>query len=128
MPTTEEPKQCLECQRTIKGRVDKKFCDDACRNSYNNRLKADDNNYVRNVTSILKKNRRLLAAVIKEGEDMGKCTRHSLANGGFDFGYHTHTYTNKKGQVYTFCYEYGALPLEGDWMLVVKRSVDSLTR
>ncbi len=48
-----------------------------------------------------------------------------LAEQGFDFRYHTHQYQNKKGQTYHFCYEYGYLPLEGDWVLVVKRGEKS---
>ena len=28
---------CLECGEKIIGRSDKKFCNDACRNSYNNK-------------------------------------------------------------------------------------------
>jgi hypothetical protein len=63
-----------------------------------------------------------LEGVIKAGEEMGKAPRASLVQQGFDFGFHTSQYTNKKGQVYQFCYEYGWLPLEGDWVLVVKRS------
>ena len=115
------PRNCLECDKPIKGRQDKKFCDDYCRNAYNNRQNADTNNYVRNINNALRKNRRILESVIKQDEAMGKCPRQKLADQGFDFRYHTHQYLNKKGQTYHFCYEYGYLPLEGDWMLVVKR-------
>ncbi len=51
---------CLECGYEITGRSDKKFCSDQCRNTYNNRLKQDANNFVRNVNAILRKNRRIL--------------------------------------------------------------------
>ena len=30
-----EEKRCLECGDVIKGRADKKFCDDQCRSNYN---------------------------------------------------------------------------------------------
>ena len=108
---------CLECSSTLRGRLDKKFC-----NAYNNKQNADVNNYVRTVNNALRRNRRILEGVIKEGEEMGKTARASLSRQGFDFGFHTHQYTNKKGQTYHFCYEYGYLPLEGDWVLVVRRS------
>lgn len=98
-----------------------KFCDDYCRNAYNNRQNADTNNYVRNVNNALRKNRRILESIIKPEEELAKCPRQRLAEQGFDFRYHTHQYLNKKGQTYNFCYEYGYLPLEGDWILVVKR-------
>ncbi len=112
---------CQECGKLLKGRLDKKFCDDYCRNNYNNKQNSDQNNLVRNINNILRKNRRLLEELIKTGEEMGKSPRQKLAETGFDFRYHTHLYTNKKGQVYTFCYDYGYLPLEGDWLLIVKR-------
>ena len=112
---------CAECGRTLKGRLDKKFCDDNCRNVFNNKQNSDQNNYVRNINNLLRKNRRILEDCIKPGEEMGKLPRLKLAEQGFDFRYQTHQYANKKGQVYIFCYEYGYLPLEGDWVLVVKR-------
>ena len=112
---------CLECNKPLRGRVDKKFCDDNCRNAYNNKQNSDTNNYVRNINNALRKNRRILEGIIKPDEELGKCPRIRLLEQGFDFRYHTHQYTNKKGQVYHFCYEYGYLPLEGDWILVVKR-------
>ena len=116
-----EERHCLECNRVLKGRLDKKFCDDNCRNTFNNKQNSDNNNYVRNINNALRKNRRILEGIIKPGEELGKCPRQKLSEQGFDFKYHTHQYTNKKGQVYQFCYDYGYLPLEGDWVLVVKR-------
>jgi hypothetical protein len=54
-------------------------------------------------------------------EEMVKITKQKMQEKGFQFKYFTHTYANKKGNVYYFCYEYGYLLLEGDWVLVVKR-------
>ncbi len=116
-----ETKTCLHCEKTIRGRTDKKFCDDYCRNAYNNSLKAPSYNLLRNINNQLAKNRRLLEEVIPAGEEMGKTTKEKLLSKGFSFKYLTHTYTNKKGNVYFFCYDYGYLLLEGDWILVVHR-------
>ncbi len=30
---------CQQCGKPVKGRIDKRFCDDFCRNAYNNNLK-----------------------------------------------------------------------------------------
>lgn len=126
MPTTDTPqKHCLACGRAIKGRTDKKFCDDACRNNYNNSLKATDVNLVRNINNALGKNRRILEAFMANGEEMTKTTKDRLLEKGFQFKYMTHTYTNKKGNVYVFCYDYGYLPLDHDWYLLVKRKEES---
>ena len=121
MSVTADSKTCLACGKTVKGRSDKKFCDDYCRNNFNNELKADSNNYVRNINNALKKNRRILEDLLPAEEEMKKTTKEKLLSAGFQFKYITHTYTNKKGNTYFFCYEYGYLPLENDWFLLVKR-------
>ncbi len=115
-------KICMACSKPVKGRSDKKFCDDYCRNVYNNELKSDANNYIRNINNGLRKNRRILEECLPAGEEMAKTTKEKLLQKGFQFKYLTHTYTNKKGNVYYFCYDYGYLPLENDWYLVVKRN------
>jgi hypothetical protein len=114
-------KNCLTCGKPLKGRTDKKFCDDYCRNGYNNQLKATDNNYVRNINNALRKNRRILETLLSEKEEMVKTTKDKLLQKEFQFKYITHTYINKKGNTYFFCYEYGYLPLENDWFLIVRR-------
>ena len=119
-------KTCITCGKTIRGRSDKKFCDDYCRNNFNNQLKADDNNFVRNINNSLRKNRRILHELLAGKEDMAKTTKDKMIQHGFQFKYITHTYTNKKGNTYFFCYEYGYLPLEHDWFLIVKRKEEVL--
>lgn len=114
-------KLCLECKEPLRGRADKKFCNDFCRNAYNNRQNTDQNNFMRQVNAILRRNRRLMEGHIRPGEELGKVPRQRLLGEGFDFRYHTHQYANKKGQIYTFCYDYGYLPLENDWLLIVRR-------
>jgi hypothetical protein len=113
-------KNCLTCNKTLKGRTDKKFCDDYCRNTYNNQLKADDNNTIRKINNALRRNRRILSGLLAENEMAVKANREKLLESGFQFRYHTHFYTNNRGNVYHFCYEYGYLNLENGWYLVVK--------
>ena len=116
-----DPKrECLSCGKVLHGRADKKFCNDYCRNAYNNHLKSASSPAVRKINQMLLKNRRILEAALGE-EEMQKMSREKLLQQGFRFGFMTHTYTNKKGNTYFFCYEYGYLPLEHDWYLLVKR-------
>jgi hypothetical protein len=112
---------CLNCKKPVKGRTDKKFCDDYCRNNYNNQLKSTTINLVRNINNALGKNRRILDSLFTDGEGMAKTNKNKLLQKGFQFKYSTHTYTNKKGDTYFFCYDIGYLPLESDWYLLVKR-------
>lgn len=114
-------KECLACGKLLHGRTDKKFCNDYCRNAYNNNLKSATSAVVRSINNLLLKNRRILEGVLGQ-EEMQKVSKEKLLQQGFQFKYLTHTYTNKKGNIYTFCYEYGYLPLENDWFLIVKRN------
>ena len=116
----EEAKTCMQCGKTLRGRSDKKFCDDYCRNNYNNTLKAHTNNYVRNINNALGKNRRVLEEMLPTDKEMINTTKQKLIERGFSFKYITHTYTTKKGGTYFFCYDYGYLPLENDWYLIVR--------
>ncbi len=110
---------CLDCNAVLKGRADKKFCDDQCRSNYNNRLKADDHSFLKEVNQILKKNRSILIAKNPEGKT--KVKKEVLIRKGFDFNFHTHTYATQKGSTYIFCYEYGYLLLDNEEVLLVKR-------
>jgi predicted nucleic acid-binding Zn ribbon protein len=119
-----ENKHCAACGKPLKGRADKRFCDDYCRNSYNNQLKAASNNLVRNINNALGKNRRILESLLPEGEETAKAHKEKLQRLGFQFKYITHTYVTKTGKTYFYCYEYGYLPLENDWYLIVKKKQD----
>lgn len=115
-----EVKLCLECQNPIRGRADKRFCDDACRNAYNNRLNSSQNNIIRQINGILRKNRKILQEFLSD-EKMTKVSQDRLLKSGFDFGYLTHYLNTSKGQQYVFVYEYGYLPLDNNQYLIVKK-------
>ncbi len=113
-----DDKRCPECNEPLRGRADKKFCSDMCRNAYNNRLKTD-NTGMRNINNILRKNRKILEELIPE--ETARASRNKLSDMGFNFNYFTSIYTNKKEQTYFYCYEYGYLPLENDYFFLVKK-------
>ncbi len=117
-------KECLDCGKAIKGRADKKFCNDYCRNNYNNKLNSDQNNYMRRINNILRKNRGILEDAIPEGEDKITIAREKLLQDGYNFKYYTHQYTTKRGDVYNLIYEFGILLIEQDKILIVKRDKD----
>lgn len=116
-------KNCLACGKPLKGRADKKFCDDYCRNNYNNQQKAKSSHspYVRSINNTLLKNRKILESLKGDKEEHVKVNREKLLSSGFSFKYITHIFKNKEGKTYSWCYEYGYLPLENDWFLIVKR-------
>ncbi|MEZ5045641.1 MAG: hypothetical protein R2831_01470 [Chitinophagaceae bacterium] len=114
-----EIKLCLFCNKKLVGRADKKFCNDSCRNNYNNKQN-DEGKEVKTIINALKKNRKILQAYLQT-EDTARTTKSRLLESGFQFNYHTHTYENQKGNIYKFCFEYGYLSLDNDWFLIVSR-------
>jgi hypothetical protein len=111
---------CKECGEILHGRTDKKFCSDACRNTYNNKLKCvAGSQFVRKTNGILQKNRNILSGLNPDGKTRVHKTR--LLKKGFDFGFITNIYTTKAGTVYYFCYDQGYLPLDNDFYMLVSR-------
>lgn len=115
-------RKCLECGYELNGRSDKKFCSDQCRNTHNNRQKQDSNRYVRNISHVIRKNRRILESIAPSGKS--KVHRNRLLAEGFNFTFITNMYTTTSGKTYYFCYEYGYLPLEEDIFIVVRKDIN----
>src|SRR3954470_16707513 len=97
-------KICLACEEPIKGRADKKFCDDSCRNNYNNRM----NNYtcpvVRSINSILRRNRKILEQLLVTNDrKVLVIDRQKLIDKGFRFEYFTELYRSEKKEHYYYC-------------------------
>lgn len=101
------------------GRVDKKFCSDYCRNSYNNKINKDSKNLIRNTNNRLRKNWRVLEKLNQKGK--GTVSKKKLDMAGFDFNYITEVYTTKAGKIYYFCYDQGYSVLENDLYMLVKK-------
>lgn len=112
-------KKCLECDTPIKGRIDKKFCTDYCRNTYNNKVNKDSKNLIRNTNNRLRKNYKILTELNSSGKT--KVTRTKLYDYGFDFHFFTSIYKTKTGNVYYYVYDQGYLVLENDYYLLIKR-------
>ncbi len=110
---------CLFCGETVKGRIDKKFCDDSCRNSYNNSANRDSNNFMRRINRVLRKNRRLLKIFNPNGK--AKVTREKLLSAGFNFSYYTNTYQTKAGKQYRFVYDQGYLKIGENLYALVEK-------
>ena len=122
MQQQKEIKTCLFCDKTINGRSDKKFCNSYCRVSYNNELISIAKSQMRDVNNALSKNRRILEQLLPEGKQTTKTTQEKLLQKGFLFKYITHINVNKSGQTFYYCYDFGYMPLDRDWYLIVKRN------
>ena len=114
-----EIRECIECKELVRGRVDKKFCSDYCRNTYNNRVNKDSKNLIRNINNRLRKNYKILSVLNSSGKT--KVTRTKLYDKGFDFQFFTSIYKTKTGNTYFYVYDQGYLSLENDFFLLIKR-------
>tara|TARA_R110002073_G_scaffold123234_1_gene266706 strand:+ start:2562 stop:2915 length:354 start_codon:yes stop_codon:yes gene_type:complete len=114
-----ETKECLECGEVVKGRVDKKFCSDYCRNSYNNKVNKDSKNLIRNINNRLRKNHKVLSELNYKGKT--KVSRTKLYDKGFDFQLFTSIYKTKTGNTYFYVYDEGYLALENETFLLIRK-------
>jgi hypothetical protein len=112
-------KYCQECEQVLKGRTDKRFCNDSCRNAFNNRVNSKENNLMKKINNQLKRNRKILQMILGE-EKMYKSNKAKLLAEGYALDYHTHRICTSKGNEYVFCYEFGYLDLGNDFILIVK--------
>lgn len=114
-------KLCIECKQPLKGRADKRFCDDICRNSYNNRRNSETNNYMRLVNNTLRKNRKILEEVYS-----GKPTlvdRWQLLERGYSFNFCTGMEWKKRGMLF-WCYEFCIVVINEDKVSVRRKRVE----
>ena len=113
---------CENCGTTFKGRTDKRFCCDQCRNSFNNRIRREHEQRIVGINRILRRNRSILRKFNPEGKTTIR--KEYLEKLEFNFKYHTHTATTKLGNTYIYCYEYGYLLLEDGIKVLIVNEQD----
>lgn len=109
-------KICLNCNQPLFGRRDKKFCNDYCRNNYNNQLNRDRVEVVRNTNNRLRKNYRVLEKIVEDKKrSISKNELHFL---DFDFKYLTEVEETKTDAIY-YVYDIGYQKLDFDTYLII---------
>ncbi|MFT2011387.1 hypothetical protein ACMA1I_22130 [Pontibacter sp. 13R65] len=110
---------CGQCGEALTGRADKRFCSDQCRATAGNERKLRDRGekIMREINALLRHNRQVLHKASPEGKTTLR--RQVLELAGFDFRYFTHQYRTQKGNLYSFCYDYGYLLLPEEKVLIV---------
>lgn len=111
--------KCNYCGEEVKGRIDKKFCDESCRNTYNNNINRDANKFMSRINRILRKNRRLLKELNPNGK--AKVSREKLLSNGFNFNYYTNTFQTKSGKVYRFVFDQGYLKIGANEYVLIEK-------
>ena len=103
------PKSCLQCEKPLVGRADKKFCDAYCRNSYNNQHKAQDEHFMQEINSRIRRNRRILKDLSPEGK--ATVRKEVLDKMGYDFRYFSSVFKTTDNRAYYLVYDYAFSPI-----------------
>lgn len=111
---------CQSCEKPLRGRSDKKFCNDYCRHLHHNKNRTEEDGSLKRINSILRRNRQILRDIVIPPEEPVRLKREDLTERGFVFRYYTHEKRSRTGSVYKYCYDYGYLPLENDYYLLIK--------
>lgn len=112
-------KYCIACEAVITGRSDKKFCNNNCRSDFNNQVNKNRDFLMRKINKILKRNKLILGRFFIQ-ENLVLNTSILIA-AGFDFNYYTHREKDARGNLYTYCYEYGYAE-NSDHSIMLKRN------
>ncbi len=119
---SENRRLCPVCGDPIIGRVDKKFCSDQCRNTFNNRRYKVQNEIVQRINRTLRRNYSILRTLNSGGKT--KIKRSRLLQNGFDFSFFTGTYQTQKGDVYNLIYDQGYLVLSEEYVLLIEWKIN----
>jgi len=99
----EQNRTCILCNERLVGRSDKRFCNDYCRNTYNNRKLPSG---VRMISRTILHNRAILEAVTG-ALDTRVVSQDQLLQLGFSFSYFTHICEAPDGKKWRVCFTIG---------------------
>lgn len=78
----------------------------------------------RKIIQLLNKNRSILRSLLSDQAEMVRIGREALLKEGYQFGYLTHERRNARGAIIRYCFGYGYLELDKDWLLLVREKVE----
>lgn len=100
-----EKRKCPICKKEIKGRSDKKYCSQECKNAYHSRLINYTNKSTVKVDKILHRNYAILVELLGRKQYL-ETTKNQLEEKGFVFHYCTSTYKNTQNKQCYYIYDY----------------------
>ena len=116
-------RKCKHCGKVIdplKGRADRQYCDERCKNAYHNVRSSEENKDLERIDKLLRKNHRVLKKLFARA-DRDDIPRERLLKEGFDFRFHTHhVMTKTKSNEFIFCFGYGYREIQPGRYKVIK--------
>ena len=113
--------KCKISNKTIRGRSDKKFCSVRCKNYYHINLRKATTIAVKEINTILHRNRSILLEVLGKKKTQIKIPRIVLEKKKFNFKYLTHYYVNSKGKTYHYVYDMAWMVFSDDEVLILRK-------
>ena len=113
--------KCKVCSKLLVGRNDKLFCSVKCKNDYHVNLRKVTDSQVKELDTILHRNRSILLEVL--GKKKGHITveRVILEKKKFIFKYHSHLYINSRGKTYYYVYDFAWMEFSNDKILIIRK-------
>ncbi|WP_416442710.1 hypothetical protein ACH3O9_17855 [Leeuwenhoekiella sp. A16] len=113
--------KCKICKNEIHGRSDKIFCSLRCKNFYHTNLRRVTDETTRDIDVILHRNRSILLELMGKNSAQKKIKRIELEKKKFHFNYLTHFYTNSKGKIYHWVYDFAWMAFSDDEILILRK-------
>lgn len=113
--------KCKICSKDISGRSDKKFCSVKCKNYYHTNLRKVTEIAVKEIDTILHRNRCILLEILGKHQSQVKIQRMVLDKKKFNFKYHTHSNINSSGKIYNYVYDFAWMTFSSDEILIVRK-------
>jgi hypothetical protein len=110
---------CLYCTEPLVGRSDKRFCNSACRNAFNNAKRITTFSVIKAVNKTLLKNFNILNHAWLCGEI--ELSKTALIKRGYNMNYFTSIQYLGKGVEYKFCYDIGYSLLNENTIRILKK-------
>lgn len=96
---------CLNCEKSISGRSDKKYCSDVCKNEHHNQNTSDFAYIEKRIKKKLKTNRDILKEILGQ-QNSCVVSMHLLVGKGYEINYMTH-YKDVGKKRYYYVFDYG---------------------
>jgi hypothetical protein len=96
---------CMQCEHTLYGRVDKRFCNSACRSAFHNNMRCEGLKVIKAVNKVLLKNYLILLDYWNSG--LTEVPKTALVKKGLNWSYFTSVRPMTNGDSYCFVYNIG---------------------
>jgi hypothetical protein len=111
---------CINCEKQIKGRPDKKYCSSNCKNQYNYNRRKQTKSETKAIDSILHRNREILDTLMGSKRVKMEISKTELTLMGFQYKYFTGTHINKVGKLYHIVYNFAWMEFTQQKVLIIK--------